>query len=97
MPVEDFLSYFKYASYVVTNSFHGLAFSLLFEKNFTVTWEENKSTRTEALLRELNMKDKIVRTASDAKWKEIDYARVNGDLEAIRKKSINYLLNSIKS
>lgn len=97
MPVEDFLSYFKYASYVVTNSFHGLAFSLLFEKNFTVTWEENKSTRTEALLRELNMKDKIVCTASDAKWKEIDYARVNGDLEAIRKKSINYLLNSIKS
>ena len=32
--VEDFISYIKYADYVVTNSFHGTAFSIIFEKKF---------------------------------------------------------------
>lgn len=34
--VEEFLGYFKYADYVVTNSFHGTAFSVIFHKNFYV-------------------------------------------------------------
>lgn len=34
--VEEFLGYFKYADYVVTNSFHGTAFSVIFNKNFYV-------------------------------------------------------------
>lgn len=34
--VEEFLGYFKYADYVVTNSFHGTAFSVLFHKKFYV-------------------------------------------------------------
>ena len=28
--IEEFLGYFKYADYVVTNSFHGTAFSIIF-------------------------------------------------------------------
>ena len=34
--IEEFLGYFKYADYVVTNSFHGTAFSVIFHKNFYV-------------------------------------------------------------
>lgn len=34
--VEEFLGYFKYADYVVTNSFHGTAFSIIFHKKFYV-------------------------------------------------------------
>ncbi len=32
--VEDFISFVKYADYVVTNSFHGTAFSVIYEKKF---------------------------------------------------------------
>ena len=34
--IEEFLGYFKYADYVVTNSFHGTAFSIIFHKNLYV-------------------------------------------------------------
>ncbi|MFQ6805188.1 MAG: polysaccharide pyruvyl transferase family protein [Lachnospiraceae bacterium] len=30
----EFLSLIKYADYVVTNSFHGTVFSIIYEKNF---------------------------------------------------------------
>lgn len=36
MPVEDWLSYIKYADHVVTDSFHGCVFSILFGKQFTI-------------------------------------------------------------
>lgn len=95
LTIEDFLSYIKYASYVVTNSFHGLAFSLLFEKNFIVTWMNNKSTRTEALLKELKLNDKLIQDAACAKWGNIDYQEVNELLDTIRNASREYLRNSI--
>lgn len=31
---EDYLSYFRYASFTITDSFHGTAFSIIFEKPF---------------------------------------------------------------
>lgn len=36
MPIEDWLSYIKYADRVVTDSFHGCVFSILFQKQFNV-------------------------------------------------------------
>lgn len=36
MPIEDWLSYIKYADHVVTDSFHGCVFSILFQKQFTI-------------------------------------------------------------
>ena len=95
--VEDFISYFKYASYVVTNSFHGLAFSLIFEKNFMVTWMENKSTRTEALLRQLNLVNRLVCSVSETSWQDIDYKRVNQEIESLRKHSIKFIEDSINN
>lgn len=93
--VEDFLSYIKYASYVITNSFHGLAFSLLFERNFNVTWKSNKSTRCESLLNELNLNDRLVYSASDAKWNSIDWNTVNVKINRMKSSSLQYLINSI--
>jgi len=34
--IEEFLGYFLYADYVFTNSFHGTAFSIIMQKNFSV-------------------------------------------------------------
>lgn len=36
MSIEDWLSYIKYADHVVTDSFHGCVFSILFQKQFTI-------------------------------------------------------------
>lgn len=36
MPIQDWLSYIKYADHVVTDSFHGCVFSILFQKKFSI-------------------------------------------------------------
>ena len=36
IPIEDWLSYIKFADRVVTDSFHGCVFSILFRKQFTI-------------------------------------------------------------
>ncbi len=89
--IEEFLSLFKYASYVVTNSFHGLAFSLLFEKNFNVGYVEKKSGRCESLLNEIGLSGRLIKQAGFVYWEYPDYPAVNEKIAEIRQESITYL------
>ncbi|MDT3387874.1 MAG: polysaccharide pyruvyl transferase family protein [Bacteroidota bacterium] len=89
--VEDYLSFFKYADYVVTNSFHGLAFSLLFEKPFNVAYKQGLTTRVESLLEQLNLQSRLVKNIGDVSWAPIDYDMVNAELRKVREDSISYL------
>lgn len=95
--IEDFLSYIKYASYVITNSFHGLAFSLLFKKNFNVTYVPGKDTRCHSLLAETHLLNRFVKDIESANWDEVNYIEVDQVLDEIREKSRSYLLKSFKS
>lgn len=53
---EDFISYIKNATYVITDSFHGTAFSLIFEKRFiTLNALPKASQRIKSLLEMLNL------------------------------------------
>ena len=93
--VEDFLSYFKYADYVVTNSFHGLAFSLLFERNFNVARFEGKSGRTQSLLNQIELLNRFVDEPFNVHWDAINYNDINSRMQLLRKSSIEYLLTNI--
>lgn len=89
--VQSFLSYFKYASYVVTNSFHGLAFSLLFEKEFNVVHCPGKHIRCLSLLEQLGLKERFVYQGETCSWNKLDYSVINKRLDVIRGDSMNYL------
>lgn len=54
---EDFLSLFYHAEYIITTSFHGSAFSILFHKPFLVDLQlgENKGDRLRALFEKFNI------------------------------------------
>lgn len=96
LSVEEFLSMFKYASYVVTNSFHGLAFSLLFHKSFNVGYLKGYSTRCESLLSQINRLDKlIIDKKQEPNWDNWDYIEIDKSLSKIRNKSLNFLKNNI--
>lgn len=88
----DFLDLFKNADYVLTNSFHGTAFSINFNKVFWVdlSTSVNKAvtSRITDLLDELDIQD---RTKLSCYNMSIDYDKVNQRLEAMRKQSKNYL------
>lgn len=57
---REFLSYIKNAEYIVTNSFHGTAFSIIFEKKFICVAHSSKNTRLENLMKIIDSEDKQI-------------------------------------
>lgn len=77
----EFIGLFQNADFIVTNSFHGTAFSVIFEKNFlsVIDKETSKSklsSRIEDMLQRLNLQDQIVDISAkyQPSWK-CDYSQ----------------------
>ena len=76
---KEWLGYFKYATYVFTNTFHGTIFSLLFKKDFTVYLEQGKRNKIFDLLSPLDLEDRIITDLTDhchVDSSAVDYDRV---------------------
>lgn len=75
---DQFLGLYANSSFVVTNSFHGTAFSIIFKKQF-FNCDENKGTqdRPANLLKKLGLEDRMQPTSVDELLSEkIDYEKV---------------------
>lgn len=87
--VDNFLTYYSNAACVVTNTFHGTVFSVIFNKPFVVL-DYNKQKITE-FLKSVALSDRL--TQHDIKTilqKEINYDEVNNYLEDMRRTSETY-------
>jgi len=96
-PVTEWLSGFRDAKFVITDSFHGTMFSIIFNKPFVVFLNEHRgNARFSSILRLFNLEDRII-TSSDFNNKlfYLDYSEINKKLEKERDKSIAYLLNAL--
>lgn len=92
--VMEWLSYFLKAKYVVTNSFHGLAFSINFNKDFFVDLlppPSNVNSRLENLLELTGLKGRLIDNIGDNYDESISWMQVNKILEEERSKSKEYL------
>lgn len=91
---------FMDAEMVITDSFHGTAFSILFNKPFWVIGNARRgNTRMESLLRMFNIEDRLIGTKESASvnWDEpIDWNDVNTRLNIWRRKSLSFLSDSLK-
>lgn len=88
--VVSFLSCFSGASAVVTNTFHGTVFSLIFNKQFAVLDYHKK--KIENLLHDVTLDQRIVKTGIEAVLNEdIDYISVESKFSELRTRSISYL------
>lgn len=87
--VEQFLELILYAKCVVTDSFHGTAFSLNFNREF-FSWMPNKySTRLMSILEMLGLEDRAF-LQNESRWETvapINYQSVNDILSQERKKA----------
>lgn len=93
----QFVSYFKYASCVVTTSFHGTAFSILYEKPFySMRMNSAKDDRILSLLSELQLMDRSVARADEVQFSWVNYELVNKKLETLRQDSRDFLINALK-
>ena len=96
---SDFLSLFHYADFVVTNSFHGLAFSINLEKQFVVVPRNEYNSRIESLLQLFEIKERMISSMDDAlkiSAEHIDYEKINPILTEERKKAEAFIKENIR-
>lgn len=92
----EFLSLIYYADYVISTSFHGVAFSIIFEKQFYATGMGNNSGRVGSLLESLQIKGRYIDSLNQyEKIEDIDYEIVNDLLLIQKNKSKKFLSNAI--
>jgi len=84
------------AEYVVTNSFHGTAFSVIMQKNFYVEYSSDTNSRLTNVINMFGLQKCVV--GADTLSKEpvqVDYEEVDKVLRFYREKSLNYLKEAI--
>lgn len=96
----EFVNYIKNAEFVVATSFHATVFSIIFNKKFWIIPHRKTGGRVTNLLDKLNISSRAISSFDDFTKKNydenIDYDKTNIILEEERKKSIEWLINSIR-
>lgn len=93
----DFVNAIANAEYVVTNSFHGTVFSIIFNKKFYVELLKTDSkvnSRIENILYTFSLENRIIDAHSQSD--EVDWNLVNSQMCEMRKESVDYLKEILK-
>lgn len=96
--IEEWLAHIKNAEYVITDSFHGVCFCILFRKPFIVLANYNEyrgRTRLDSILGQLKLSDRIVENSHDILnenlHKSIDWETVWSILDEEKKRCYRWL------
>ncbi len=92
----DFVQLIRDAEFVVSNSFHATAFSLIFHQDFcVVNRSEAINERMLSLLEQYGLQDKLVTDNLERLSTPIDYSKVQSKIEQDIEDSKQYLRNAI--
>jgi exopolysaccharide biosynthesis predicted pyruvyltransferase EpsI len=96
---REFINYFEDAEIVLTDSFHGAIFSILFEKPFVIYDRiggfSSMNSRINTLLNKFNFESRLAEKINEKDIFTIDFSHVESILEKERKKSIKYLKKAL--
>ncbi len=88
----EFLWLIDNAEYVVTSSFHGTAFSTIFNKRFSTIVNPSEPSRINSLKKVLEIQNVGL---NDMGKESLDYNRINERIEFERDRGLSYLRNSL--
>ena len=104
---EDFINLIRGAEVVFTDSFHGIAFSIINKKQLFVFYRKrddakgkmSRSSRIDNILRMWDIQDRLIMDP-DVNWidytpKEVDYQHVSSLIDMLQKKSFDYLTKAL--
>jgi len=100
--LEEWLFYYKNSNFVITDSFHGTCFAIIFRKNFISLANTSRGTnRFISLLETAGLMDRLIYDPSEIEsrpdlFEDIDYDRVFATLEPKIKESLDWLKNAIE-
>ena len=99
---DGFLKLIDNAEYVCTDSFHGMAFSINFYKNFFV-FHKRKENETDSdnsritdLLKRLDVEERLIKDYKVPKDLAVDYQKIEKKLYELKSDSLNYLKNMLE-
>jgi hypothetical protein len=101
----EWLGYIKAAKYVITNSYHGTLFSLIFNKPFVFVGlsgtKAGFNERANSLLNRLGLQERMMNSFDEARLEsilstEIDWDSVGLEIDRWREQANSYLLNAIE-
>lgn len=94
---KEFINEIRNADFIVASSFHAVAFSIIFEKQFVTVLHEKTGNRVKDFLEMLNLSDRIISdfNTSTNDLTLIDYKSVNKRIDEYRNESINLLKTMI--
>lgn len=97
--VEQWLYMIKKAQFVITDSFHGMVFSIIFHKPFAVLNNDHRgAARIVSLLEMFGLMDRIVREKEDVNkviGKKIDWDKIDEVIDDKRQESIAFIKQNL--
>lgn len=100
-PVEEWLAYIKNAEFVITDSFHGVVFSIIFNKSFVQVKNASSQNRFESLFRVLDIENNSLGEYDKINFNKIfierDWEKINKKIENEIKKAERWLKKAIDS
>ena len=98
--IGNWINGFKTAEYIVTDSFHGMVFSILFNKQFIIIGNVDRGmSRFTSLLKLLQLESRLVfsldQLSTDKINEPIDYIAVNKIITKEKKKSLEFLATAL--
>lgn len=99
LSVEQWLANYRDAECVVTDSFHGTVFSIIFHKPFYVLPNHGRgASRMQCLLQTFHLQDRIVELggSTPAIIQHIDWAKVDDTLHILRAESEHFLRQNLR-
>ncbi|MGF3194965.1 polysaccharide pyruvyl transferase family protein [Facklamia sp. P13055] len=96
---SEFLDYVKKASLFLTDSFHGVAFSIIFETPFVVyeriSNEPSMYSRIDTILSMFNLQDRTNKRVDLEKIFDIDFSKVHKRIQIEKEKSDDFLKKAL--
>lgn len=97
---KEFVSYIAEADLVITDSYHGMLFSILFERRFWAVerayQQFDQSSRQLTILRKLELEKRYLTKCREFTLENIDYIAVNNLLKGLKERSKCYLRAAIE-
>lgn len=98
---KEFVELIKNATYVVTDSFHGTVFSIIFNRPFiSINLEDGHDGRVANILKELDLSQNHITTLNNSDIDSIgmyDIKKINDRLKLLRRHSMDFLSSNLES
>lgn len=89
---DEFLGWIKHAECIISASFHGTAFSIIFNKPFyAINLNDGSEKRSKDLLESLGLEDRLIHKDSSVTFSNINFEESKKKLEEMKTKSIEFL------